>query len=288
MFCMPPHQFRIAPSLSSITLRLRQLDDVGIGEIALVLRRKECGVRRLDLSGNFGNSGVKIVAEALKTNTSLKTVTIGCHKSLNDVGAQELLDVVDPFTEPVESSSSEWDKVTASNHTLQSIYILDRPGTVTVSKDLIKKLQSISTLDAHRTLQSKCWHHIEKNIETISHLGLETKHMPEVLSFVHQHGSIDHLFRLVKSSNTPELFTNPSPEKARLSHQMKKIDQENEKLRELLGLEREKSESLNEQNNHLRSLTERGEDMKRYCCLPIHKLVELWRNLIEDLKDIFL
>ena len=284
---MPPHQFRVAPSLSSITLRLRQLDDVGIGEIALVLRRKECGVRRLDLSGNFGNSGVKIVAEALKTNTSLKTVTIGCHKSLNDVGAQELLDVVDPFTEPVESSSSEWDKVTASNHTLQSIYILDRPGTVTVSKDLIKKLQSISTLDAHRTLQSKCWHHIEKNIETISHLGLETKHMPEVLSFVHQHGTIDHLFRLVKSSNTPELFTNPSPEKARLSDQMKKIDQENEKLRELLGLERDKSDSLNQENNYLRNLSERREDVKKCICLPLHKLAELWKNLIEDLKDIF-
>ena len=209
----------LAPSLSSITLRLRHLDDIGIGEIALVVRTKDCNVRRLDLSGNFGNSGVKIFAEALKTNISLKTVSFGCYKILHDVGGQVLLNVVDPFSEPTHLS--EWENVRRSNHTLQSVYILDRP-TVTVNKNIITKLQSISTLDPHRTLQKKVWHHIDKNIEDISHLGIESKHMPHVLSFVHQHGTIDQLFRLIRSRNTPEVFTNPSPERARMAYQMGK------------------------------------------------------------------
>ena len=75
-----------------MTLRLRNLDDIGLGEIALVIRKRDCGVKRLELSGNFGNSGVKIFAEALKTNVSLKTVTFGCYKNLDDAGGRVLLE----------------------------------------------------------------------------------------------------------------------------------------------------------------------------------------------------
>ena len=243
-------------------------------------------MRRLDLSGNFGNSGVKIFAEALKTNISLKTISFGCHKTLDDVGGQVLLDVVDPFSQPTEVCR-EWENVTRSNHTLQSIYILDRP-TVTMNKALITRLQSISTLDPHRSLQSKCYRHIEKNIDDISHLGLESKHMPEVISFVHQHGTdgtMDHLFRLVKSRNTPDLFTNPSPEKARISYQMGKIEQENVSLKELLELERDKSECLQDENTYLRGLCQNKEEAKKCACLPLFKLREVWQLVIELLNE---
>jgi len=279
------------PSLSSVTLRLRHLDDVGIGEIALVVRSKDCNVRRLDLSGNFGNSGVKIFAEALKTNRSLKTVSFGCYKNLNDVGGKILLHVVDPISmlndddlssEPTRSS--EWENVKRSNHTLQSIYILDRP-TVTVNKDLITKLQSISTFDPHRTLQRKVWHHLEKNIGDISHLGLESNHMPNVLSFVDQHGTTNDLFRLIKSRNTPELFTYPSPEKVRLSQQMEQIERENEILKELLELEREKSEDLHKENNYLRRLFRNREEAQKCCLMPIFKLFDVWKMFIELLRE---
>ena len=279
-----PYLYSPAPSISSITLRLRNLDDVGIGEMALVCRTPDCTVRRLDLSGNFGNSGIKIFAEALKTNTSLRTISFGCHKALNDIGARVLLNVVDPFSFPPTDKSSEWDEIQRSNHTLQSIYILDRP-TVSVDKTLITKLQSISTQDPHRTLQKKCWHHLDENIETISHLGLEPKHMPEVLAFVHQHGTMDHLFRLVKSRNTPELFSNPTPEKARLSSQMEKLERENESLRTLLESERERAEDVREENNYLKQLLRNREEAKKCCLLPVFKMMELWRLFIDLLKD---
>lgn len=266
------------PSLSSITLRLRHLDDIGIGEIAVAVKISDCNVRRLDLSGNFGNSGVKIFAEALKMNKSLKTVSFGCYKDLDDIGGQVLLNVVDPFSQQSTDLCEVWKNVTRSNHILQSIYILDRP-TVTVNKNIITKLQSISTLDPHRTLQAKCWRHMEKNIEDISHLELETKHMPEVLSFVQQHGTMDHLFRLVKSRNTPELFTNPSPEKARMLRQVEKVENENELLKELLEVEREKSEDLHKENNHLRHLFHDTEEIKKCCKL---------KTLIEFVKELFI
>lgn len=270
------------PSLSSLTLKLRDLDDIGIGEISLIIRRKDCSMKRLDLSGNFGNSGVKIFAEALKTNTSLRTVSFGCYKNLSDLGGQILLSVVDPFSQP--DGSSEWESVKRSNHTLQSIYILDRP-TVTVNRNLITKLQSISTMDPHRTLQSKCWHHIEKNIGDISHIGMQSQHMPEVLAFVQHHGNMDHIFELIRSRNSPELFTNPSPERARISRQLERMEQENEELKELLMQEREKSEELHEENSYLRRMFQNKEEAKKCCMLPVVKLMDMWRLFMELLRE---
>ena len=256
------------------------MDDIGLGEISVVIKIPDCNVRRLDLSGNFGNSGVNIFAEALKTNTSLRTISFGCYKTLDDVGGIALLNVVDPFSQPTDSSS-EWKNVTRSNHTLQSCYIFDRPN-VTVSKVIVERLQSISNMDPHRTLQGKCWRHIEKNIEDISHLGLNSKCMPKVLAFVRQHGNMDHLYQMIRSRDTPELFTFPSPEKSRISHQMEKIERENQRMKELLELERKESEE--ELRDKIYSLHSRGEDAKKCCFLPHLKLIELWTMCVKLLR----
>ncbi len=260
------------------------MDDIGLGEISVVIKRPDCNVRRLDLSGNFGNSGVNIFAEALYTNTSLRTISFGCYKTLDDVGGMALLNVVDPFSQPADSSS-EWQNVMRSNYTLQSIYIFDRPN-VTVSKVIVERLQSLSSSDPHRTLQSKCWRHVEKNINDISHLGLNSKCMPRVLAFVSQHGTMDHLFRMIRSRDTPELFTFPSPEKARISHQMGKIERENRRLKELLELEREESEGeLREETYSLHTRWfQLGEDAKKCCFIPHLKLIELWTTCTELLR----
>ena len=274
-------------------MRLRHLDDIGIGEIANVIKDPECKLRRLDVSGNFGNSGINIFAEALKTNTSLRTITFGCLKTLNDAGGQVLLDVVNPFPckfndteEDMDdidvSSSEEWDKIKRSNHTLQSIYILDRP-TVTVNKALLAKLESISSLDPHRTLQSKCWQHLEKNIEDISHLDLETKHMPEVLSFVQQNGSMDHLYRMIKS-NGPELFSYPSPEKKRMLIEVERAESENSVLKEQLKEQMIKTGDLQRENHYLRNLF-RKEEAKTCCLLSYSKICEMWKMFIELLTE---
>ncbi len=225
----------------SITLHLIHLDDIRLGDIANAVKKSGCNLRRLDFSGDFGNSGINIFAEALKRNTSIRTITLGCYRHLNDLGGQYLLNVVDPFSKPALSKEVEWEEVDRSNHTLQSIYILPRP-LVTVNDELVTKLRSISLSNPHRTYQRKCWLHLEKNLDDISHLGLESKHMPEVLSFVNQHGSLDHIFRMIRSRSTPELFTYPSPEKARLSYQMKQLESENQLLKDLLDSERAKAE----------------------------------------------
>mmetsp|Transcript_28434 Transcript_28434/g.52476 ORF Transcript_28434/g.52476 Transcript_28434/m.52476 type:complete len:114 (-) Transcript_28434:58-399(-) len=109
--------------------------------------------------------------------------------------------------------------------------------------------------------------------------------MPNVLSFVHQHGTMDQLFRLTRSRNTPELFSNPSPERARMSYQMEKNERENEILKELLELEREKSEGLHEENSYLRSVFQNRDEAKKCCLMPIFKVLEMWRLFIELLKE---
>jgi hypothetical protein len=246
------------------------MDDIGLGEIALLVRTKDCNVRRLDLSGNFGNRGVKIFAEALKTNTSLKTVSFGCYKVLNDSGGQALLYAVDPFSEP----TSEWENITNSNHTLQSIYILDLP-TVSVNRDLISKLQSISISgDSHRTLQIKVWRHMEENIEDISHMGLETKHMPYVIFFVYQHGAMDQLFQLLRSRNTPVVSEDPLPERVHMIHQIIRIKRENEILKE-------KNEELHKENKDLHNLFRFGKKKRGCMVLMYRRLADMWRLIVE-------
>ncbi len=225
---------------------------------------------------------MKIFAEATKTNTSLRTISFGCYKTLDDTAGMALLNAVDPFSQ--STGSFEWDRIKRSNHTLQSIYIYDRPN-VTMNKVLVERLRSISSLSPHRNFQSKCWRHIEKNIEDTSHLELSSKCMPMVLAFVLQHGTMDHLFRLIRSRYAPDLFTFPTPERARLLHQMKIIEHQNRKLRELLESEREASDRLREENHHLRTRWfQIGEDAKKCCFIPHLKLIEIWTLLIELLR----
>eukprot|EP00986_Skeletonema_menzelii_P006765 scaffold2556_cov153-Skeletonema_menzelii.AAC.13 len=271
-----------AKSLSSLTLRLLNLDDIGIGELANVLKRKDCNMRRLDLAGNFGNNGIKILAEALKTNQSIKTITLGCHKNLNDVGAQALLRVVDPFSNTTNANKkAEWDDVKKSNHSLQSVYILDRPA-VTVSDELVTKLRSISSLQPHETFQTKTWHHIEKNIADISHMGVDNKYVPEVLSFVQKQGELNGLFETIRSSNSLKIFENPSPERARLSDQMDRIQKENAILKRLLKAERERSQSLREENYSVRKTVEMKIGKK---CSSWNSCKQLWLEVVDLIKE---
>lgn len=235
-------------------------------------------MRRLDFSGDFGNNGIIFLADALKTNTSVRTITLGCCRHLDDLGGQYLLNVVDPFSQPALSKELEWKQVDKTNHTLQSIYILPRP-LVTMNDELVTKLQSISTSNRHRTYQRKCWRHLERNVDDISHLGLESKHMPDVLSFVNQHGTLDHVFRMIRSRSTPELFTYPSPEKARLSNQMKQLESENQLLKELLDSERAKAEEDHHETNiscPCWFLT--NENAKKCWLLP---WIKMWQLVVE-------
>mmetsp|Transcript_840 Transcript_840/g.1162 ORF Transcript_840/g.1162 Transcript_840/m.1162 type:complete len:482 (-) Transcript_840:94-1539(-) len=269
-------------SLSSVTLRLLNLDDIGIGELANVLKRQDCSVRRLDLGGNFGNNGIKILAEALKTNQSIKTITLGCHKNLNDVGAQELLRVSDPFAYTTHANKkTEWDSVKKSNHSLQSVYILDRPS-VTVSNELVTKLRSISSLQPHQTLQTKAWHHIEKHIEDISHMEIDNKYVPEVMSFVQKRGELNGLFETIRSSNSLKIFENPSPERARLSDQMDRIQKENAILKRLLKAERERSQSLRNDNYAVRKTVEMKFGKK---CPSWNSCKQLWLEVVDLIKE---
>ena len=273
-----------AASLSSITLRLLNLDDIGIGELANAMKLSGCPVRRLDVGGNFGNDGVRILGEALKTNHSIKTITLGCYKNLNDIGAQALLRVVDPFSCPSitpADKESEWESVKTSNHTLQSVFILKRPS-VTVSNELATKLQTISDLQPHQTFQLKAWKHIEQNIQDISHMKIQYKYLPEVLYFAKARGGIDGLFGLVRSSISLGVFENPSPERARLSTQMNRIQRENAILKRLLRAERERNKSLLNENSAVRNL------VKITCaerCPPLISCKKLCLDIVEMLKD---
>lgn len=270
-------------SLKSLTLRLRNMDDVGIGELANVLKRSDGKVRRLELSGNYGNGGIKIFAEALKTNISLRTITFGSFKSLTNAGAMELLDVVDPFTK-TKSRITEWRDINSSNNTLQSIFFLDR-HSVSVDQDLVTRLQSITSEDPRLTFDTKVWKHLQKNLDDISHMKVSPKCLPGVLRFVGQRGTKSDFFRLIKGHKAlAVLFSNPSQERQRLVEQMRVLWEENKKLRKLLMMERSMNASLQQENLRLRDAKENcAENVKQGS--KFISLLHAWKMFLSILTE---
>eukprot|EP00584_Thalassiosira_punctigera_P023425 CAMPEP_0172567906 /NCGR_PEP_ID=MMETSP1067-20121228/117692_1 /TAXON_ID=265564 ORGANISM="Thalassiosira punctigera, Strain Tpunct2005C2" /NCGR_SAMPLE_ID=MMETSP1067 /ASSEMBLY_ACC=CAM_ASM_000444 /LENGTH=101 /DNA_ID=CAMNT_0013359361 /DNA_START=107 /DNA_END=409 /DNA_ORIENTATION=+ len=98
-----------------------------------------------------------------------------------------------------------------------------------MSESLRTKLQSITTVDARRTLQNKTWNYIESNIEDLSAVSLDAKLAPYFLTFVARQGGVNSLFSVLHSrDNSPDLFfDNPTPERLRLTPEMEKARERN-------------------------------------------------------------
>jgi len=267
------------PSLSILRLRIRELNNAGLGDLAKTIRRKDCNIARLEISGRFGDEGMLSIADALKTNRSLRTIDVGMSERITDRGGRTILQVA-------QGQDKSWQSKTTSNHKLQSVYISDRAGS-NMSKSLLTKLQTITAVDPHRTLQNKAWDYIDNNIEDLSAIGLEVKLAPHFLSFVSNRGGIDALFNFMHSrNNAPELiFGNPTPERLRLAPQIEKAKQENAVLRALLKSERKVRQTIRSENSSLRDLEEReqhqGKDIARCLLLPFFKCLEMWQSYTE-------
>ena len=245
---------------------------MGLGNLAVVLAKKGCNVSRLDLGGRFGDEGVKILAEALKVNRSLRTITISFSENLTEVGGHAILSAVD--------GTESWESATRGNNVLRSVYISEGPN-VSISKDLILKLEDITNVDPHLTCQNKVWRYIDNHMEELPQVGLKSKLMPQAISFVHKNGGLDASFRLIRSWNVEELFANPTPERVRL----KEIEQENKMLRDFLENEKNSNYTLRQENRYLRFLYEKRE--KAECCwTPLRKACELWKVFIDLLKEL--
>jgi len=259
------------------------LSNTGLGELANSIKGEDCNIARLEICGRFGDEGMLSIAEALTTNQLLRTIDVGMSERLTDIGGRALLQVV-------QGQDESWQSTTSSNHTLQSVYISDRAGSA-MSKSLLTKLQTVTTVDPHRTLQNKAWNYIDNNIEDLSAIGLEVKLAPYFLSFVSTRGGVDSLFSFMHSrNNAPELFfSNPTPERARLTPQMEKAKQQNKILKVLLMSEREVSQSIRSENINLRDLEEdehhQRSAMARCVLLPLFKAFEVCKFFMELLKE---
>lgn len=106
--------------------------------------------------------------------------------------------------------------------------------------------------------------------------------IPEVLSFVQKRGELNGLFELIRSRSTLEIFENPSPERARLSDQMDRIERENTLLKRLLKAERERSQSLRNENHHVRNTVEMKYGNK---CPSWNTCKQLWFEFVDLLKE---
>lgn len=205
-------------------------------------------------------------------------------EGLTDIGGLAILRVV-------QGQDESWSSKTNSNHTLQSFQITERAG-ISMSETVLTKLQSITNIGPHQTLQSKAWNYVDNNINhTLPSINCGVKLGPHLLAFVSSHGGLDSLFSLLRSrNNSPERFTNhPTPERIRLMKKMEKVSNENKVLKALL-----KSERCHRSQRHLRDsakdfnvrhLEEDGQRERntfaRCLLLPLFKLCETCKFLIE-------
>ena len=242
------------PSLVTICLRMRSLNDEGIRDLSNVLRGKDCKISRLDISGTFGDEGLLSIAEALKTNQSLRAIDIGNSVNLTDLGGRAILRVT-------SLDLDSWKRIMASNNTLKSVYLKSRPPPLRVSQDIQNALRNITSVDPIPTLQQKVWQYVDNNIEDLSYAKLKPKHLPFLLSFVINRGGMNSLLRLISSrNNIPILFSHPTPERLHMESIMNKIALENATLRSMLKSERQFNDSLCKENNSLRTLYD-GDDI---------------------------
>ncbi|KAL7521351.1 hypothetical protein ACHAWX_006021 [Stephanocyclus meneghinianus] len=291
---------RRTPSIAHVKIRLRGLTDARIIELARILQSPNCNISRLELCGSFGDEGVEFLAEALKSNRTVKTISIGVSENLSDRGGRHILRACQDI-----DGTGTWSSVTRSNHTLRSVFISEKHAP-RMSAGLISKLQSLTSEDPHRTLQNKAWNFIQRDMCCLPNLNLKTTHMPYFLKFVATNGGRDCLFRILRAGYFPDLFTNPTPEKIRLKHQMNKIEHENKALRTSLEREMRKNQNLRllereRQNDRVSSQTHRRDreeqerfkhwyekrDLKHCCLQPFIKAFEVGKMMIELLKEIY-
>lgn len=299
LFLHLPHD-SLAPSIAHVKIRLRGLTDARIIELARILQSPNCNISRLELCGSFGDEGVECLAEALKSNRTVKTISIGVSENLSDRGGQHILRACQDI-----DGTGSWSSVTRSNHTLRSVFISEKHAP-RMSAGLISKLQSLTSEDPRRTLQNKAWNFIQRDMGCLPNLNLKTTHMPYFLKFVATNGGHDCLFRTLRAGYFPDLFTNPTPEKIRLKQQMDKIEHENKALRTSLEREMRKNQNLRLlerecQNDRVSCQSYRRDreeqerfkhwyekrDLKHCCLLPFIKAFEVGKMMIELLKEIY-
>ncbi|KAL3782240.1 hypothetical protein HJC23_000303 [Cyclotella cryptica] len=290
----------LARSIAHLKIRLRGLTNARVIKLANILQSPNCNISRLELCGSFGDEGVEFLAEALKTNRTVKTISIGVTENLSDRGGRQILRACQDI-----DGTGSWSSVTRSNHTLRSVFISEKHAP-RMSSGLICKLQSLTSEDPRRTLQNKAWNFIQRDVDCLPNLNLKTKHMPYFLKFVATNGGHDCLFQVLRAGYFPDLFTHPTPEKIRLKQHMKKIEYENQTLRTSLEREMRKNQSLRSferelqndraSNQSCRRDREEQERFKhwyekrdlKHCCLqPFIKAFEVGKMMIELLKEIY-
>lgn len=289
-----------APSIAHLKIRLRGMTNTRVIELANILQSPNCNISRLELCGSFGDEGVEFLAEALKTNRTVKTISIGVSQDLSDRGGRHILQAC----QDVDGNGS-WNSVVHSNHTLRNVFISEKHAP-RMSVVVLNQLQSLTTEDPQRTLQIKAWNFIKRDMDCLPTLGLKLNHMPNFLAFVQANGGQDDLFDVLRSGYFSDLFTSPTPEKLRLKKEMKKIELENETLRTSLEREISRKQSLllldNENAKRTSSKDKPAaralddEDAKlwyedrglRQCCLqPFIKAFEVGQAMFELLKEIY-
>ena len=292
--------FFSAPSVAHLKIRLRGMTNTRVIELANILQSPNCSISRLELCGSFGDEGVEFLGEALKTNRTVKSISIGMSENLSDRGGRRILQAC----QDVDGTGS-WSSVIRSNHNLRSVFISEKHAP-RMSAEVLNQLQSLTIEDPHRTLQKKAWCFIQRDMDCLPHLNLDMVHMPHFLSFINNNGGQDSLFDVLRAGYFPELFTSPTPEKLRLKKEMKKIELENETLRTSLEREMRQKQSLllleSGEAKHYPSprkqidILDKEEELKswydkrdiRKCCLqPFIKAIEVGHAVFDLLKEIY-
>jgi hypothetical protein len=127
---------------------------MGVAVIANALKSPRCHLSRVELAGKFDDDGLKLMGRALKTNESVRTISITSSEHLTAIGGEAILRAALSL-----SASDSWESIAKNNHTLKSDIVAERHAS-TMGDDMILQLRDITTVDPRRTMQNKAWHFI--------------------------------------------------------------------------------------------------------------------------------
>ena len=180
------------PSLRTLELSNNSIGDAGVELLAETIKNQSCQLEFLGLdSVEVSDRGVLVLADALKSNRFLTSLSLQNNRGITSFGAAYLL----KSTFNTQSLQS----ILASNHVLTNV---DIRGCSRIGESLLKlaeELLSTQEMASHQVIRFKVSKYTQKTGNGIVLEGFDPKLLPYILSFVGQTNGLSYLFQSIRS-----------------------------------------------------------------------------------------
>eukprot|EP00984_Skeletonema_dohrnii_P012758 scaffold5207_cov96-Skeletonema_dohrnii-CCMP3373.AAC.5 len=217
----------------------------GCRGLAKLLQGGDSTLNFLNLDDNkIDDEGVEILADALKHNRSLTTLTLRRNNDISRQGQIMLLKLI--------SDISSIKATLQSNHTLKCIHLVNSDGFIEIDEGIMKEIEMATLINAsyknnpegasrRKVIQTQL--HSETraalcHLQDVNHSvysEIDPLHLPEVLALIDRHNGHEELY-VALSSSIMTLFSTVNRKKCiqqQMEYHAAKVDEHRAQLEEL-------------------------------------------------------